>query len=129
MYDNIGGKIKALAKTLCGIGIVIFVIFGFIIMIQDDGAILIGLLTMALGSLISWVGSFITYGFGQLIENSDALVKISKRNNESIESPVFVNPKKEENTHKWRCSNCGNMISENICPYCSNEIVIKENLQ
>lgn len=22
--------------------------------------------------------------------------------------------------HKWRCSKCGNMISEEPCPYCSN---------
>ncbi len=22
--------------------------------------------------------------------------------------------------HKWRCSTCGNMISEDPCPYCSN---------
>ena len=23
--------------------------------------------------------------------------------------------------HKWRCSKCGNMISEEPCPFCSNE--------
>lgn len=31
---------------------------------------LIGILTMVLGSLLSWVSSFVLYGFGEIVENS-----------------------------------------------------------
>ena len=77
MFDNIGGKIKALAKVVCWVGIIVFCLIGLIIMAagQSAGAISIGVLTAGIGSLLSWVGSFFTYGFGQLIENSDILVK------------------------------------------------------
>lgn len=36
--------------------------------------IVTGLLTIVIGSLMFWLGSFMTYGFGQLVDNSDKLV-------------------------------------------------------
>ena len=85
MFDNIGGKIKALAKVVCWVGIIVFCLIGLIIMAagQSAGAISIGVLTAGIGSLLSWVGSFFTYGFGQLIENSDKLVKAMVVSNDS----------------------------------------------
>ena len=68
MFDNIGGKIKAVAKVICWIGIIASIIIGFIMLVQDEDTAFAGLLTMVLGSLGSWIGSFITYGFGQLVE-------------------------------------------------------------
>jgi hypothetical protein len=44
-------------------------------MAQDDDTAFAGILIMVLGSLGSWIGSFMTYGFGQLVENSDILVE------------------------------------------------------
>ncbi len=79
MFDNIGGKIKTLAKVLCWIGIVASVIGGIIMIVgtarsSNPGlGILLSLLYMALGCLISWVGSFFAYGFGELIENTEAI--------------------------------------------------------
>ena len=75
MFENIGGKIKALAQVVCWIGIIASVICGIIMMtIGEAGFNLVGFLIMILGSLFSWIGSFMTYGFGQLIENTDTLV-------------------------------------------------------
>ena len=73
MFDNIGGKIKTLAKVVCWIGIVASVILGLLSM-----NVITALLIMGIGSLSSWIGSFMTYGFGQLIENTDILVKQSQ---------------------------------------------------
>lgn len=74
MYNNIGRKIKALAKVLAWIGIAVSVISGLGMIIassRSGGAMaLLGILTMALGSLVSWVSSFVLYGFGELVENS-----------------------------------------------------------
>ena len=80
MFDNIGGKIKALAKVLCWIGIVLFVISGIVTMLQEqsDQAVLAGILTIIVGCLLSWIGSFFAYGFGQLIENTDELVRLKR---------------------------------------------------
>ncbi len=72
MFENIGGKIKTLAKVLMWIGIIGFVIYG-IVMISEE-QVLLGFLIIAIGGLSSWVSSFVLYGFGQLVENSDKLV-------------------------------------------------------
>ena len=79
MFENIGKKIKTLAKVLCWIGIVLSVISGVAAIIAANGQanggaiVLGGVLTIVLGVLLSWIGSFFTYGFGQLIENTDAI--------------------------------------------------------
>lgn len=70
MFDNIGGKIKSLAKVLCILGIIASVIGGIVEI--ANSAVLPGILTAILGALFAWIGSFGLYGLGQLIENSDA---------------------------------------------------------
>ena len=77
MFDNVGSKIKKLAKIFCWLGIAASVISGIAIIIASPSAYnhnslaLTGVLTVALGCLFSWICSFFIYGFGQLIENTD----------------------------------------------------------
>lgn len=76
MFENIGGKIKALAKVLCWIGIIASVISAIAMWGQNSSyspTILPGILILVLGCLLSWIGSFFAYGFGQLIENTDRI--------------------------------------------------------
>ncbi len=76
MFENIGGKIKALAKVLCWIGIIASVFSAIAMWAQNSSyspTILPGILILVLGCLLSWIGSFFTYGFGQLIENTDRI--------------------------------------------------------
>lgn len=69
MFENIGEKIKGLAKVVTIIGIIASCIGGLVIMFEGESFIL-GLITAALGSLGSWVGSFLLYGFGELIDQT-----------------------------------------------------------
>ena len=87
MFDNIGGKIKSLASAIAWIGIIISILSGIVLFFSEG--FLIAILVAALGSLSAWIGSFMQYGFGQLIENSDYLVRVAKttcngRNNTEI---------------------------------------------
>lgn len=82
MYSNIGGKIKALAMVVCGIGAFISVVYGIYLIVNystgaeiDYRVLLVGLIIIIIGVLLSWTGSFVLYGFGQLVQNSDRLVK------------------------------------------------------
>ena len=77
MFDNIGGKIKGLAKFIGCVGVLgalicmIAVWFtprfpspgGFVIFLMGVGACLAGLIG-------AWVCAMLTYGFGQLIEDT-----------------------------------------------------------
>ena len=82
MFDNIGRKIKTLAKVVTFIGMGGSVLTGFSVYVniikENEENFIAGLIIMflvvGLGCLASWVGSFLLYGYGQLIENTDILV-------------------------------------------------------
>ena len=65
MFENIDGKIKSLSIVSSIIGIVGSIFGGIIICFTDMG---IGIALMVLGPILSWVSSFVLYGFGVLIE-------------------------------------------------------------
>ena len=82
MFKNIGRKIKMLAKVICWAGIVLSIFMGIALaitlMLKNQDllilAIVLGVLYAALGALISWIGTFVLYGLGQLVDNTDKLV-------------------------------------------------------
>ena len=71
MFDDIGGKIKTLAVACTIIGIIASVIVGFIFFAEDEPGI--GIAVIIGGAAVSWVSSFVLYGFGELIDNTDEI--------------------------------------------------------
>ncbi len=70
MFDNIGGKIKSLAVVVTILGIIASIIYAIILWSQNSyrhNTILLGLGILLGGSLVSWIGSFFMYGFGEMI--------------------------------------------------------------
>ena len=78
MFDNIGGKIKTLAKVVCWVGIVACIFVGIKLISAGDALALIGIITAIVGSFLCWINSFLLLGFGQLVENSDIIVHQSQ---------------------------------------------------
>lgn len=70
MYDNIGGKIKGLAKAVFIVETIAAAITGIALMASDEDLIPSGLLVMVLCPLVAWVSSWLLYGFGELIEKT-----------------------------------------------------------
>ena len=68
MYDNIGKKIKGLAKVLFIIEAIAAAIAGVALMVGDGRLFPIGLLVLLVGPLLAWVSSWLLYGFGELID-------------------------------------------------------------
>lgn len=77
MFNNIGGKIKTLTRVVCWIGIAASVIGGVVCMFDDEA--LLGLAVIVGGALASWVGSFVLYGFGELVENVTVIAELSAK--------------------------------------------------
>ena len=69
MYDNIGEKIKGLAKWTFIVEAIVAVITGIAMMMVGEGEELsfYGLLVMLLGPIAAWVSSWLLYGFGEII--------------------------------------------------------------
>ncbi len=87
-YDNIGEKIKDWAKWVFAVEAIAAVIIGIVLISQDEDLLLVGLLVMVLGPIVAWVSSWILYGYGQLIENSDLIAAEHRRTNERQEKAV-----------------------------------------
>ena len=121
MFDNIGGKIKTLAVVICVIGMISSVIGGIVLWTQNSRyapTILPGIIVIVAGCLGSWVGSFFTYGFGELIENTDRIVyNTSRMANNQGSAPAArttpINPPRPvvssgtTDAGFWRCKSCG----------------------
>ena len=80
MYENIGKKIKGLAKWTFVIEAVVFFIGGFIgvflaIDRSNEKLVIFCILTMIIGPLLAWISSWVLYGFGELIDKTTDIVK------------------------------------------------------
>lgn len=108
MFDNIGEKIKTLAVVTTWVGIIASIVGGFVMLVQGTFE---GLLVMVFGSLGAWIGSFVLYGFGQLITNTDVIAASAKGNEGSAskasapaDAPVAAAPAAP--AQPWCCANC-----------------------
>ncbi|MBR2883429.1 MAG: hypothetical protein IKB93_01435 [Clostridia bacterium] len=89
MYSNIGKKIQKLAMVCAILGMIGSVSIGGSLISSADNSILgtneflivIGIIVIVLGSILSWVLSFVLYGFGRLVENSDIIARQYRRKN------------------------------------------------
>ena len=71
MFGNIGGKIKAVTKVACWIGIIGSVILGFVLIgLNDYRNTLVAPAVFCLigGPLLCWIGSLATYALGELVD-------------------------------------------------------------
>jgi hypothetical protein len=97
MFENVGSKIKGLASFFCWGGIIASVVGGiWTIALLDEDFILLGLLIIALGSLLSWVSSFVLYGFGELVSNSAIIAGKTTANESEQGESAFVPQEKNK---------------------------------
>ena len=143
MYHNIGRKIKGLAVFLAILGSVGCLVVGAL-MIEggnqllsfagagqygyNDGVNYIGLAVIILGPIISWLNSFVLYGFGELIAQQQEAAQTAARIETQLgnmvkallsipdSAPAPAPPKPTT----WTCPACGNVneFAKTSCPKC-----------
>lgn len=135
MFDDAGGKIQGFASILCVLGIIGSVILGLLMMNPRNGSLLTGILTIVIGSATTYISCLLMYGFGQLIENTDALVKkqnsaITKGNTHSEKQSTnylqeaalkYTTPSSSKEIIK-RCPDCGDIVKAGKCEMCGKEV-------
>lgn len=65
MFDNIGGKIKGLAKVLFWLQVIAAVIVGIVLVEDTEG---LSLLFALAGVPVAWISAWFLYGFGEIID-------------------------------------------------------------
>ena len=65
MYDNIGGKIKGLAKATFIVEAIAAIIVGIVLLVEEEWWCT---LILFCGPIVAWVSSWLLYGFGEIID-------------------------------------------------------------
>ncbi len=139
MFDNIGGKLKSVARIITVSGIIVSIVAG-ILTLRYNG---LGIVIALLGSLVSWASSIALYGFGQLVENSDRMVAMQKQllqtSGVSASEPFAASkrastpPKPVDNVlsqsishenppqKQRRCVYCGEILRSDVCEMCGQK--------
>lgn len=82
MFDRIGGKIKTLAVIGFVCGVLLSLISAIMLWTANsyrNPTVLAGIGVLLGGCLASWIGSFFTYGFGELIEETSRNREINQQ--------------------------------------------------
>ena len=139
MYDNIGEKIKGLAKVMFIVEAIAAVIGGLVLLVGK--LLAIGLLTLFLGPVVAWVSSWLLYGFGELIDNvcriaantrtlknestsfntANNAVNKMESSKEISTKPFFKSVSTNQTSTQRQCPHCGETITSKICAMCGKE--------
>ena len=139
MYDNIGSKIKGLAKALFIIEAIWTIISGIVLLCIDDrnNAFLAVFLFIG-GPIFAWISSWLLYGFGELIDKVCEIATNTRENEYSATAPKGeLITKPSESVHvNTTCPECGKKVSgvqnsflrgtdTTVCPHCGTMFKFK----
>lgn len=131
MFENIGQKLKTVAKITLVLGVTVGAV-GLLICLINLGDPYtyekiyytfgtIGSIALIVGSVIN---AWLCYGVGESAENSVETLKKQERIEQLLSESKNDNSstilKKNKATHKWECPSCCNLISKNPCPFCGH---------
>ena len=131
MFDNIGGKLKGLAYFLCSVGIISSLITGIVIITTEKEG-LIGILTIVLGALFSWISSWITYAIGEIAENTAMIrreggqtyvksYETGERSEQHRMASFFKSTATNDSSRQRYCPHCGETVQSSICEMCGKK--------
>lgn len=108
MHSEIGKKIKNLSNIVMWSGIIASIVIGIAIFTflynsyMTDDFSFIGIIVGIVGSISSWLGSFVLYGFGELIEQVTQINNTLKnqKSGKKTASPKKEKPKPSISTEK-----------------------------
>ena len=112
MFRNIGSKLKSLAYICTAAGMIASIIYGILSMPA-------GIFAILLGCLLSWVGSFALYGIGQLVENSERLLRLLDQTDAQTDAVAAAVTPAKAARKPWVCVSCGTENGAQI-GYCVN---------
>lgn len=127
MWENIGNKIKSLVKIIWFIGIIGAIITCISLAYLSDAifndaapGIIIGLIIAVISIFLTWIGSWLVYGYGQIIHNTDIIAgNIAKPNTNPRNTPVLKTSVVLTDHNTWICScNTENSINYSQCKKC-----------
>ena len=72
-FENIGGKIKLMAKVMCAAILIVFLTLGIYTLVESGGYagnVISGIIYLVLAPVLAFTDLFVIYGIAILVENS-----------------------------------------------------------
>lgn len=79
IFQDPGPQLKTLAKILCALGSFVSLLSGICLLFQGLGGMVIGFFILTFGLSMSWILSFILYGIGKTIEQTERIAENTHR--------------------------------------------------
>lgn len=129
MFNNIGGKLKILAWVVFICGAACSIISG-IVLLSTEETLFEGIILLIAGPIASWVGSFTTYAFGELIESNKIQESYLRKISKQLETPQpqykpqNIPEVKSTTSEANICPACLKEVpaTKHLCPHCGNSI-------
>ena len=135
-YDNIGGKIKNLAKWGCRITILLMwtaAYIAFVMLVNNKWTVnlcWIPLVGAIVGPVLAWIGSWVMYAYGELVEDIHAMRKkyypiAEEMADREVEEKAKQDAKKERQrkAQTFFCPHCSAIVNfgDTACSSCGQE--------
>lgn len=122
-YDDIGKKIKNLAKAIFIFEAISSIIVGLYFLFSD--IFIFGFVVIFLGPVVAYILSWLTYGFGELITNSEIIAQALSKDTQIQSDLHSENISQSTAPHaslknSWRCPHCEtiNPLGQHKCKNC-----------
>ena len=128
MFENVGEKLKVIARILGILGIIASVVGGIFLF---KYSVVIGFLTIICGGIVAWINSMIIVGIGLAAEHSENGGYIANNKHSSgnetfsrfvaeVKNKSSSSPKAKNKDGRCSCPNCFSAVSnsDTSCPYC-----------
>lgn len=110
MFENVGEKIKKLAKYECWAGIVLSIILAIIMFVtadevswkEEDVYLIYGWVFLVIGPAISICNSYFIYGFGELIQKVSNIERNTRVDQQKSKTQTAVDYERIEILEKLR---------------------------
>ena len=131
MFNNVGGKIKTVAKGLFCLGLILSVLIaiknsqGASTIFDYDSETFFSVLTLIyfiVGFFFSWVSSLILYGFGELIEKATEIANNTQSKVNYLANGISSSIK-SDSTRSYLNPNYVNTV----CPCCLEEVAVSKS--
>ncbi len=99
MFDNIGEKIKGLAKIIFWIEAIGAFMVGLVLAEATDG---ISMLIAVGGALVAWISSWFLYGFGEIIDKLCAIERNTRHGERKSVAQAKIETERIDKIEKLR---------------------------
>ena len=119
MYSNLESKLPKLAIAICVCGTIFSIIYGVSLWSTSK---LVTLLYILIGTILSWISSWITYAIGEILSNQNYIMFLLN------EKPISDKLKNIDIREGWLCE-CGARNTMNLerCNSCDAPRVVRKN--